>query len=129
MAVECDFAGVRPAVDKVGSFIEEHGCAQEARCDFELAVAEGCNNAIKHTWPGSKQKPVVVEVNISRGEIEVRITDHGPGFSWPKIVQLPKPEYETGRGLYLIRRLMDSACYVRGPDHNTLVLRRSRRSA
>jgi anti-sigma regulatory factor (Ser/Thr protein kinase) len=124
LILECDFTRVRPAVQEVRSFLKAHGCKEEIRSDFELAVVEGCNNAIKHSCSEQRQQPVELDVTIRRHEIEVRIIDHGPGFAWPNDIQLPEPEHETGRGLYLIRRLMDSACYLRGKKENILVLRR-----
>jgi anti-sigma regulatory factor (Ser/Thr protein kinase) len=70
---------------------------------------------------------VVVELSVGRAEIELRVTDHGPGFSWPGRIELPKPEDENGRGLYLIRRVMDSVKYERRSGRNVLVLRMKRR--
>ncbi len=119
-----DFTQVRQAADQVQKFLLWHRCNAQARSDCELAVVEGCNNAIKHSTPGTCPQPVKIEVTVAQGEIELRITDHGPGFSWPANIELPEPEHESGRGLYLIRRLMDSASYVRGTDENTLVLRK-----
>lgn len=121
-----DFAQVRLAADQVQKFLLWHRCGEQARSDCELAVVEGCNNAIKHTSPDARHQPVLVEVSVDQTEIELRITDHGPGFCWPQTAELPAPEHESGRGLYLIRRLMDSANYVRGADQNTLVLRKKR---
>jgi anti-sigma regulatory factor (Ser/Thr protein kinase) len=119
-----DFSQVREAADQVQKFLLWHRCEAQARSDCELAVVEGCNNAIKHSTNGTKSQPVLVEVIVAHEEIELRITDHGPGFAWPASVELPEPEHESGRGLYLIGRLMDSASYVRGTDENTLVLRK-----
>ncbi|HLH54939.1 MAG TPA: ATP-binding protein [Verrucomicrobiae bacterium] len=119
-----DISQVREAAGQVQEFLLCHRCSEQARADCELAMVEGCNNAIKHRPPGSPLQPVILEVTIEHGHVELRITDHGPGFNWPQKLELPAPERESGRGLYLIRRLMDSASYVRGPDRNVLVLRK-----
>ena len=124
----CDFSQVRSVADRVQAFLREQGCRDEARVDCELVVVEGCNNAIKHSAPEAAQQPVIVEVIVAPDEIELRITDHGPGFAWPETTDLPDPERESGRGLYLIRTLTDYAAYFRNTDENTLVLRK-RRSA
>jgi anti-sigma regulatory factor (Ser/Thr protein kinase) len=128
LSLESDFSQVRAAAEQVQRFLLSHRCGEKARSDCELAVVEGCNNAIKHTFPGARALPVTVEVVVERSEIELRIIDHGPGFAWPGTIELPAPENESGRGLYLIRRLMDSACYVRGDAENILVLRKKRGS-
>ncbi len=124
--LDCDFGRVRVAAKEVQNFLKAHGCEEEARSDCELALVEACNNAIKHAGPAAPQKPVILEVFIGQNEIEMRITDHGPGFAWPGTIRLPKPENESGRGLYLIRILMDSAAYIRGTGQNTMVLKKRR---
>jgi len=97
--------------------------------DCELVLVEGCNNAIKHTNAESAREPVIVEVRVEPDEIELRITDHGPGFAWPDTAHLPEPDKESGRGLYLICALTDYAAYVRQSTENTLVLRKKRSAA
>lgn len=126
LSLEPDFSAVRTAADQVQRFLARHRCGEQARCECELAVVEGCNNAVKHTAPGAAGWRLILEVEILDREIEMRITDHGPGFVWPSTVELPDAENESGRGLYLIRHLVDSASYLRGPGANTLVLRKKR---
>jgi len=87
-------------------------------------MVEACNNAIKHTDAHAKWQPVAVEVRIEPAQIEMRIIDHGPGFEWPQTAELPRPEEESGRGVFLIRALTDDAAYLRQPDKNVLVLRK-----
>ena len=121
-----DIKRVRAAAERVQSFLESHGCDDGSRADCELAVVEGCNNAIKHAYPGEVSGAVILEVVLWQNEIEMRIIDHGPGFVWPESIYLPDPENESGRGLYLIRILMDYAAYFRGAEENRLVLRKRR---
>lgn len=128
MNLGCDLARVRIAAERVRQFLEEHGCEDGARADCELAVVEGCNNAIKHNYR-SVGEPVFLEVLLEPHHIELRIIDHGPGFVWPEAIKLPDPENESGRGLYLIRVLMDYAAYIRGPKQNVLLLRKRRSAA
>ena len=96
--------------------------------DCELVLVEGCNNAIKYARPDAASQPVIVEVSVEPNEIELRITDHGPGFTWPETARLPDAEKESGRGVYLIRALTDYSAYLRRSTENILVLRK-RRSA
>ena len=128
MTLQRDFAQVRFVSGRVKRFLREHGCGDDTRADFELALVEACNNAIKHTSCAARE-PVIIELSVRRSEIELRVIDHGDGFSWPGNIELPSPENENGRGLYLIRRLMDSVQYERGNGRNALVLRKKRRRA
>jgi len=121
-----DYAQVRVVSGRVKRFLLDHGCGADTRADFELALVEACNNAIKHT-SCSVLEPVIIELSVGRSEIELRVIDHGHGFAWPANLELPSPEDESGRGLYLIRRLMDSVHYERGNGRNALVLTRTRR--
>lgn len=129
MEVGCDFSQVRPAADRVQRFLKEQGCQEAARIDCELVMVEGCNNAIKYTRTTGADQPVIVEVRVDAHEIELRIIDHGPGFTWPDTCRLPEPEMESGRGLYLIRTLTDYSTYLRASTENTLVLRKRRTAA
>jgi anti-sigma regulatory factor (Ser/Thr protein kinase) len=122
----CDFNQVRPVAERVQSFLREQGCAEAARVDCELVLVEGCNNAIKHSQPLAAQQTIVVEAVVDPEQIELRITDYGPGFTWPETTHLPDPEEESGRGLYLMRRLTDYAAYFRRAKCNVLVLRKKR---
>jgi serine phosphatase RsbU (regulator of sigma subunit) len=55
----------------------------------------------------------------------MHVIDHTDGFDWPDIVELPAPEQESGRGLFIIHSLMDRAIYLRGIGENRLVLRKA----
>jgi anti-sigma regulatory factor (Ser/Thr protein kinase) len=70
-----------------------------------------------------------VEAFCDSCQVEMRITDHTPGFNWPTHAALPDCESESGRGVFLIQSLMDSAHYVRGTGQNVLVLRAKRRQS
>ena len=129
MNLGCDFSRVRTAAERVRRFLEENRCDDGARADCELAVVEGCNNAIKHAYRNGMRQSVFLEVQVEQNQIELRIIDHGAGFVWPESVNLPDPENESGRGLYLIRVLMDYAAYIREPTQNILLLRKRRSNA
>ena len=124
MELACDFGRVRGVAEQVLDFLKNHGCDDESRSDCELALVEACNNAIKYAGPSGCRFPVMLDVTVEASAVEMRITDHGPGFDWPETASLPDAESESGRGLYLIRALMDSAEYIRGDHENTLVLRK-----
>jgi serine phosphatase RsbU (regulator of sigma subunit) len=90
---------------------------------------EACNNAIKYAPGPARTRPVGVEIACSAEQLELRVTDHTAGFEWPERAELPPPESESGRGIFLIQSMMDSAHYLRGKSENILVLRKSRPSA
>jgi len=122
----CDLKQVRQATQSAHQFLAEHGCAEETLTACDLALVEACNNAIKYAPTSARTQPVIVEVLCEPAALELRITDHTPGFDWPERVELPAPESESGRGIFLIQTLMDSASYLCGKGQNILILRKSR---
>jgi len=125
LALPCDLNQVRHASQTVHRFLAEQGCGEEILSGCDLALVEACNNAIKYAPDSARATPVGVEVTCSREQLELRVTDHTPGFEWPERAELPPPESESGRGIFLIQSLMDSAHYLRGNGENILVLRKS----
>lgn len=125
----CDLKQVRHGAQTVHRFLAEQGCDEQTLSACDLALVEGCNNAIKYAPETSQSLPVLVEVNATPAVVEMRVTDHTLGFEWPKKIELPDPESESGRGLYLIQSLMDGAGYLRGNGENVLVLRKARPAA
>jgi serine phosphatase RsbU (regulator of sigma subunit)/anti-sigma regulatory factor (Ser/Thr protein kinase) len=121
----CDLSHVRNASQTVHQFLVEQGCGEDILTACDLALVEACNNAIQYAPDPARTRPVSVDVIRTPEQLELRVTDHTLGFDWPEKIELPTPESESGRGLFLIQSLMDSALYLRGPGENTLVLRKS----
>src|SRR5262245_49205 len=124
LALACNYAEVPLASDAVHGFLSGQGWGENDVVDCELAVVEACNNAVKYSQGDSRQQPVRVEVECGSDQVEFRIIDHTPGFDWPKQIELPAPDSESGRGLYLIKSVMEYVHYFRSPNENTLVMRR-----
>ena len=127
-ALPCELNQVRQAAQTVHRFLMEQGCGEDILTACDLALVEACNNAIKYAPESSRTRPVDVDIACGSEQLELRVTDHTMGFEWPEKVELPPPESESGRGLFLIQSLMDSAHYLRGKGENVLVLRKSRPS-
>lgn len=122
----CDLTQVPAAVRAVHCFLSESRCSETEVMDCELAMAEACNNAIQNASPLGRNLPVEIDVICRAREIEMRVADHTPGFEWPERAQLPAPNQERGRGIYLIQAVMDTAHYTRNRAKNVLVLRKKR---
>jgi anti-sigma regulatory factor (Ser/Thr protein kinase) len=70
--------------------------------DVILAVSEACNNAIEHAYRDNGGGPINVTVAKETEKIRAVVEDHG---TWRD----QTTSDERGRGLMLIRQLMDSA--------------------
>jgi serine/threonine-protein kinase RsbW len=85
--------------------------------DLALAVSEAASNVVKH---GSPTGQLELIQDDDRALI-AQISDHGPGMT-STTVNLPTPESESGRGLYLIHQLCDRVEYRTGPAGTTIRL-------
>jgi serine/threonine-protein kinase RsbW len=124
LLLPCDLAQVRSAAEMVHNFLAEMGCHPQELMDCELTLVEACNNAIKYAQASARHKPVIIEVLWHKQEIELRVSDSGPGFDWPEPAPVPEPESERGRGIFLIQSLTDYANYFRSASGNILVMRK-----
>jgi anti-sigma regulatory factor (Ser/Thr protein kinase) len=120
----CDLSQVRSAGEKARAFLTVFGWPPQEVMDCELALVEACNNAIKYVRREARNLPVIVRVVSGSSDIELRITDHTPGFDWPQQASPPNPAAESGRGVFLIQTLMDQTLYLRRSGENVLVLRK-----
>ena len=125
----CDAAEVREAVQQVHRFLKEQGFTEDDLMSFDLALVEAGNNAVRYADEAGQKQPILIETICEEKQVEFRIHDHTQGFEWPKTIELPPPESERGRGIYLIHKLMDWAGYFRGPGENILIMRKSRAAA
>ncbi len=127
-SLRCDLKEVRQATTAAAGFLAGEGLNMDELTACELALTEACNNAIQYASEEGRTKPVEIAVTCNPSGVELSVTDHTPGFRFPKSVALAEPESERGRGLFLIHSLMDEADYFRGQAKNTLVLRLRRAS-
>ncbi|WP_219463679.1 ATP-binding protein [Nonomuraea rhizosphaerae] len=87
--------------------------------DYVLAVHESVINAVEHGG-GRGHFTLWTIDRMLRSET----TDHGPGIPGGYVdgLRLPADSSFTGRGIYLIRRLCDNACFLTGTTGTTVQL-------
>ncbi len=129
LSLPCVLTAVREAARTAHDFLAEAGCSEEDIIDCELALVEACNNAIKYARETARELPVRLDLECSPTEVDISVTDHTPGFDWPAQVTPPGLESESGRGVFLIKSVMDDSEYRRGDTENVLLLRRRRSGA
>lgn len=109
----------------------EVGFAREECERLELCVVEALTNVIQHAYQGEAGHPVTLHVVITGEELEMRVHDEGRPMP-DGLLERPEPDEatevdqlaESGRGVFLIRRIADRLDYRQGPEGNTLVLTR-----
>ncbi len=128
MTFSADIGAAREVSIAVRNFLSEQGMPQKELFSYELCIAEASYNAVEYAkGPGRELRPVA-EVIFSPDLIEMRVTDHTPGFSLADRATQPSPQSDRGRGLFLIHAVMDEVRYLRGDSENTLIMRKKRRS-
>ncbi len=119
----CELAAAAQARAQACAALAADGVAPDEVSRLELALAEGANNAVFYVRETARPLPVRIETLVSPAWVEIRITDHTPGFDFPAHATLPPEDAESGRGLFLIQNLVDEARYLRGDAENCLILR------
>ena len=99
-------------VEKLSSKVARYAHLSESDSDdLGIVTTELVNNAIHHGNKNDPSKKVLVSFTVDDKHLELRIKDQGNGFN-PKSLKDPlAPENlmnESGRGIFLIRALMDS---------------------
>jgi serine/threonine-protein kinase RsbW len=86
------------------------GIDESAVVDIAVSVSELVNNAMIHGNKSSLDKVVTVKITRTQEGVVVIVSDEGVGFD-PGIVPDPIADenllHEVGRGLFIVRSLMD----------------------
>jgi serine/threonine-protein kinase RsbW len=89
--------------------------------ELNVVLTEAMANAIRHAHEGDPDKTVHISILLSEEELWIRVYDHGHGFDLNSAcAHEPEKLEEHGRGLYIIRCLMDTVVYHRTRDFNVL---------
>lgn len=88
---------------------------------LNLALTEAVVNAIEHAGPNGPEHKVHVHIRLADEDLRMTVCDQGHGFD---LDALPPPSLdemlERGRGLFLIRNLMDSVASYRTENGHVL---------
>ena len=104
-------------------------CAEEARrldLNFRVGLTEALSNAMLYGNSRDPSKRVLVEIAFLDECIQARVTDQGDGFDPASVPDPTTPENLTkpcGRGLFLMRKLLDEVKYNAQGNQVTLVLK------
>ncbi len=124
-------AAVAPAVDRILKAILDVGLAPGQREDFAVALAEALSNAAIHGNRLKAGTEVKVGLKLTPGaEVTVGIEDSGPGFDRTALHDPTDPTrilVPGGRGVFLMRRLVDHLEYNAAGNRVELTIRKRRR--
>jgi serine/threonine-protein kinase RsbW len=104
------------------------GIRETLSSQLAIVLTEGLVNAIKHANKADPEKEIHVRINVSNKNLVVRIYDNGIGFDLDTV---PDPGFtpcamaDKGRGIFIIRSLMDTVKYTRSDCGNVLEMRKN----
>lgn len=110
---------ISPVVDEILARLrEQHARAAAIEFAIETALREALANAVLHGCKADPAKQVRCEVRCEEdGSVRIIVRDPGEGFD-PASVSNPLSHEnlhsDHGRGVYLIRQLMDEVEYTDG---------------
>ena len=108
-----------------------HFGPQQLGLNVPVALTEALSNAILRGNEDDPRKHVYVRVRVDHSALIIEVKDEGAGFDMDECTRDPttpeRLESEDGRGLFLMRQLMDSVEQVSGSRGNVvrLTLRRA----
>lgn len=112
--IPSDINYIRKTSKKIARSLTPLGVDESTLFDIRLCVEEALRNAMVHGNRSKKSLTVKVSYHIDKNRFEAVVEDQGSGFDPGKV---PDPTIEEnmlkygGRGVYLIRRLMDEVEY------------------
>ena len=112
-----DTEAIGTVADAITETLIQLQVPEQKRLEIGLAVQEALVNAVVHGCKNDPSKEVRCRLQSDPlGRIVITVTDPGPGFS-PDLLSDPKRQENVyadhGRGVYLIRQLMDEVCFER----------------
>lgn len=122
--IPCELRQVKNVRQLMNEFCKEVNFSKEDILNLEIALNEGLSNAIEHGSFANKKKLVDVEFNIEGRSFIIKIKDYGGKEFNPEFferISLKKDWGHGGRGIYLMKSIMDELSYVFFPGQYTLL--------
>lgn len=125
--VPSDLGMVGDAVELVASHLPP-GTLSARRISFNLrtALAEALGNAIRYGNGEDPDRVVRVRVELGRDYVRIHVVDDGLGFDPSRLPDPTHPdnlERDCGRGLFVIRHLVDDVAFNEKGNGICLTLR------
>lgn len=111
-----------PVVRHICSYaLGEVGVVDSCLEDISLALTEACTNVLDHVATGGEAYSVHIAIDVER--CTIRVKDAGDGFDFDARAKQPRVDLtaESGRGLELIRSVVDRVKFTSVPEDGTVV--------
>ena len=112
--VPSELSQVQKTSEQALDFLKPLGLDDASVFDIRLCLEEALVNAIKYGNRQQKDLQVFVDVEVEGNAIRIRVEDQGSGFPHEQLPDCTEGENKLlnhGRGVYLMRQLMDEVSY------------------
>jgi serine/threonine-protein kinase RsbW len=118
LSMPANSEAIATVVDTISENLDRLEVPEQKRLEIALAVQEALANAVVHGCGNDSSKQVRCQLKSGEhGRIVIIVTDPGPGFNTNSLADPKRREnlyQDHGRGVYLIRQLMDEVHFERG---------------
>jgi len=117
LSLRSEVSAISPFVDTLMRLIKKFGWVKEDEEDIEVALYEVLANAVIHGNHEDPENQVRVSCRCGTDEISIIVRDEGQGFDIGEVPDPTAPENISsshGRGIYLMRTLMDEVHFEGG---------------
>jgi serine/threonine-protein kinase RsbW len=129
LEIPSDLSRIKEAVELVSGQCVKMGLGHRAASfNLRVALSEAISNAILYGNKLDVKKTVNVTAEAAGEKISIRVADEGPGYDPAAVPDPTTPERiksPDGRGLFLIRNLVDEVTFSERGNAICMVLRRS----
>lgn len=125
LSIASDPAAIGEVEAFLAEFAAEAGLDEDRTGDILIAGTEVVNNAILHGNHSRPELQVHIHVRLEGAEVTIRVDDEGQGFDTARSTDPTDTEHlmdESGRGLLIIRHLMDEVRFEQHPRGQTAIL-------
>jgi serine/threonine-protein kinase RsbW len=120
-------------IGNIGENMARDICRPSKNRDFfahnlNVVLTEAMANAIRHASAADQDTEVQISIHVTKDELSIKVYDNGQGFD---LNSVPCPSFDpdclndSGRGIFIIRSLMDSVVYRKTNGGNVLEMKKA----
>lgn len=114
-----------PVIRRIlGDTLHGLGVSEGCVADILVAISEACTNVVQHADSTSRYE---VTVGIEDGQCVLKVVDRGQGFAAESEKNV-HPDSESGRGIKIMKALVDDVSFDSRPESGTVVYLQKRLS-
>lgn len=107
-----------PVIRRIlGDALRGLGVSEDCIADILVATCEACTNVVKHAKTTSRYE---VTASVDDDKCVLKIVDKGQGLG-DESPGPASPDAESGRGIKIMRALVDDVTFDTGPERGTIV--------